>query len=66
MAGTNGFKRGYYESSMNIGGALSERINEVGADVVATDCGGCKLQIEQLANVEVIHPIIILDKTYFE
>jgi len=62
MAGTAGFKRRYYESSMSIGGALFERIKEVGAQVVATDCAGCKMQIEQGANVEVIHPIMLIEK----
>jgi len=64
MAGTVGFKHRYYESSMSIGSALSERIKEVSAQIVATDCGGCKMQIEQAANVEVTHPAILLDKAY--
>ena len=64
MAGTAGFKRRYYESSMSIGSALFQRIKEVNAQVVATDCGGCKMQIEQGADVEVTHPLIILDKAY--
>ncbi len=64
MAGTAGFKHHYYESSMTIGKALSERINEVNAQVVATDCAGCKMQIEHIANVEVTHPVVLLDKAY--
>ncbi len=64
MAGTAGFKRRYYESSMNIGSVLFQRIKEVNAQVVTTDCSGCKMQIEQGANVEVIHPLIILEKAY--
>ena len=66
MAGTAGFKCRYYESSMLIGSALFERIKEVGVQVVATDCGGCKMQIEQAANVEVIHPVMMLDKAYLD
>jgi len=64
MAGTAGFKRQYYDSSMSIGSELFQRIKEVNAQVVATDCGGCKMQIEQGANVAVTHPLIILDKAY--
>jgi len=64
MAGTAGFKRRYYDSSMNIGSELFQRIKEVNAQVVATDCGGCKMQIEQGADVKVIHPLIILDEAY--
>jgi len=59
-----GFKRRYYDSSMNIGSELFQRIKEVNAQVVATDCGGCKMQIEQGADVKVIHPLIILDEAY--
>ncbi|MFC1995065.1 heterodisulfide reductase-related iron-sulfur binding cluster [Chloroflexota bacterium] len=64
MAGTAGFKHRYYESSMSIGRALFERIQEIGVQVVATDCAGCKIQIEQATAVEVIHPIVILDRAY--
>jgi len=64
MAGTSGFKRRYYDSSMNIGSELFQRIKELNAQVVATDCAGCSMQMEQGADVEVIHPLILLDKAY--
>lgn len=64
MAGTAGFKRRYYDSSMSIGSELFQRVKEVNAQVLATDCAGCKMQIEQGANVEVTHPLILLDKAY--
>ncbi len=66
MSGTTGLKHRYYESSMSIGRALAERIKEVSAQVVTTDCGACKMQIEQAANVEVTHPAIILDNAYLD
>lgn len=62
MSGTAGFKRRYYETSIRIGRELFQKIKEVGAQIVATDCSSCKMQIEQAANVEVLHPIIILDR----
>jgi len=64
MAGAAGVKHEYYESSMIIGSALFKKIKEINAQIVATDCGACKLQIEQAAAVEVIHPITILDKAW--
>lgn len=64
MAGTAGFKRRYYDTSMSIGSELFQRVKEVNAQVVATDCAGCKMQIEQGADVEVTHPLILLDKAY--
>ncbi len=64
MAGTAGFKQRYYDSSMSIGSELFQRVKEVNAQVVATDCAGCKMQIEQGANVTVTHPLILLDKAY--
>jgi len=64
MAGTAGFRHRYYESAMRIGQALSERIEEVDVQMVATDCGGCKLQIEHLADVEVVHPLTLLERAY--
>jgi len=64
MAGTAGFRHRYYESSMGIGKALAERIEEVDAQILATDCGGCKLQMEQMTVGEVIHPVVLVDRAY--
>jgi Fe-S oxidoreductase len=64
MHGTAGFKRQYFEYSMAIGSKLSARIEELGTDLVVTDCGGCQLQIETIANTNVIHPAVLLNKAY--
>jgi len=64
MAGTAGFKHRYYDSSMSIGSELFQRIKELDAQVVTTDCAGCEMQMEQGAAVEVIHPLLLLDKAY--
>jgi len=64
MSGTAGFKRRNYESSMQIGASLFQRIEEVNAQVVATDCGGCKMQIEHGTGVEVKHPLTIINEAY--
>ena len=64
MAGTAGFRHRYYESAMGIGEALSERVEEVDAQILTTDCGGCKLQMEQMSDGEVLHPVVLIDKAY--
>lgn len=64
MAGTAGFKRRYYNSSMEIGSELFKRIRELDVQVLATDCAGCEMQMEQGSGVEVVHPITILDQAY--
>ena len=64
MTGTAGFRNRYYESSMRIGKALSGRIEDMDAKIVATDCGACKLQIKQMTDGEVTHPVILIDRAY--
>lgn len=64
MGGTAGFKRRYYDSSMAIGGPLWQRIEEIDAQLVATDCGGCRIQIEHAAKVKVVHPAVVLNEAY--
>jgi glycolate oxidase iron-sulfur subunit len=43
MAGTFSIK--YYETSKKIANKKIETIKESGADIVATDCPGCMIQI---------------------
>jgi glycerol-3-phosphate dehydrogenase subunit C len=64
MAGTAGFKRRYFNSSMKIGNALFQRIKELDVQVVATDCAGCEMQMEHGSGVEVVHPLTILNQAY--
>jgi glycerol-3-phosphate dehydrogenase subunit C len=64
MGGTFGMKSSNYKMSMEIGKSLFEEINSLETDLVATDCLGCKLQIQHGAGIEVIHPILLLRKAY--
>ena len=57
MGGTFGAKRGNYSMSIRIGQALFDGIAELAPDLVATDCPGCKLQIQQGTGLTVVHPI---------
>jgi glycerol-3-phosphate dehydrogenase subunit C len=64
MGGTFGAKRGNYSISMRIGQPLFDGIAELKPDLVATDCPGCQLQIQQGTGLTVIHPIEIVRRSY--
>ncbi len=63
IAGTYGFKKENYTTSQEIGAPLFRQIEEVAADIVATDCETCKWQIEMSTSTKVKHPISILAET---
>ena len=64
MGGTFGSKRGNYTKSMEIGQVLFEGITESATDLVATDCPGCNMQIQQGTGLAVTHPIDIIKQAY--
>ena len=64
MSGSYGFKGDKYDISMKIGENVFQRIAEVGADTVASDCGTCRLQIRHGSGKATCHPIEILAKAY--
>jgi glycerol-3-phosphate dehydrogenase subunit C len=64
MGGTFGIRRSHYRHSMAIGQPLFEAIRNSQSDVAATECFGCKLQIVHGTRMEVIHPILIMEKAY--
>jgi glycerol-3-phosphate dehydrogenase subunit C len=64
MAGMFGNKRNGFAMSMQIGEGLFEGIKESLADVVATDCPACKLQIEQGTGLNVTHLIVVTRDSY--
>jgi glycerol-3-phosphate dehydrogenase subunit C len=64
MGGTFGSKRINYTKSMEIGRALFEGIAESAADLVATECPGCNMQIRQGTGLAVTHPIEIVSRAY--
>ena len=57
IAGTYGFKKENYETSMAIGEKLFQSIREVNPDFVATDCETCRWQIEMGTGYPVRHPV---------
>lgn len=60
IAGTYGFKKEMYSSSMAIGKTLFDMIKEEKVDSVATDCETCKWQIETGTGLTVDNPISII------
>ena len=64
IAGTFGMKSQNYDLSMMVGKKLFEEIKKAGVDKVISSCGACKMQIEQGTEIEVIHPLYILNCAY--
>ena len=62
--GTWGFKREYYQLSMQVAEPLFRDIREYRPDRVATDCPLAGLQIAQGTGVEPRHPIQVLAEAY--
>ncbi|HEY42188.1 MAG TPA: hypothetical protein G4O18_10110 [Dehalococcoidia bacterium] len=64
MAGAYGYEKANYKLSREIAGKLYSEIEENPTDRIATDCGGCKLQIEAGTGRKAEHPIILLQESY--
>jgi glycerol-3-phosphate dehydrogenase subunit C len=62
MAGTYGFKKEKYELSKAIGSPVFQGIMDKDYQLVLTDCGTCKLQIEQNTGRKVLHPVQVMEK----
>lgn len=62
--GTWGFKKEYYELSLQVAKPLFDAITSAGAPVTATDCPLAALQIEQGTGRKATHPIQILADAY--
>lgn len=60
MAGTFGVKEEKFDLSLAIGGTMFENIERLGADVVASDCETCRMQVEQGSEALAIHPLTVV------
>ena len=65
-AGTYGFKKENYTTSMKIGAGLFQQIAAEQADLAVTDCETCKWQIEENTKLECIHPISLIAQAITE
>ena len=48
--GAGNFSMKYYDDSLAIGRQKAESIEKSGADIVATACPSCRMQLEELLN----------------
>ena len=60
MAGTMGFKKEKFDLSQKVGEPLFEAIKKSGLDLILSDCASCRMKIGKEANVNTVHPILIL------
>jgi glycerol-3-phosphate dehydrogenase subunit C len=64
IAGTFGMKKENFELSMKIGSTLFEEINRANPDLVLSGCGTCQIQINQGTNLNVIHPMKLINESF--
>ena len=64
MGGAYGYEKANYRLSKEIAAKLYADIADNPADRIVTDCGGCKLQIENGTGRKVEHPVIIFKEAY--
>ena len=64
ISGSYGFKKGKYEIGMSVGKELFRSIKSNNADVAASECGTCRVQIKHGTGIDVLHPVSVLKK-YF-
>lgn len=64
MGGSYGLKKVHFERSANIAQKVWQEVKAAQADVVATECGGCGLQIQAGTGMKIMHPMVLLNQAY--
>jgi glycerol-3-phosphate dehydrogenase subunit C len=64
MGGPSGLEKKNRKMSLEIAGKMIEDITESPADLLVTDCGSCKLQIEYGTGIQALHPVLLLHDAY--
>jgi len=64
IAGIMGFKKNFYNASIQMGSRLMAKIKQLDPDQLTTDCLSCRLQFNQMTHYPVHHPIEILCESY--
>ncbi|MCA9023712.1 MAG: anaerobic glycerol-3-phosphate dehydrogenase subunit C [Planctomycetaceae bacterium] len=64
MAGAFGLTQKHFQTSLEIGSALMQRMNEPDLQFGITECSSCKLQMQQLTTTPTIHPLKLLALSY--
>ncbi|HSL60896.1 MAG TPA: heterodisulfide reductase-related iron-sulfur binding cluster [Desulfotignum sp.] len=60
MGGHLGFKTGFHEHSLAIGGPLFDRLAAASGRTIVTDCLSCRMQLQQVFSRQVFHPLELL------
>lgn len=64
MGGSLGFKKDFYEASINLGKPLMQKIEAADPTAVVTDCLSCRLQFQQVLPFPVFHPLEMISRAY--
>jgi len=64
MGGTYGLARDRFWTSLRAGRGLLRRLRDGDIDIGATECGACRIQMEQGATMRTLHPIKLLSLGY--
>jgi glycerol-3-phosphate dehydrogenase subunit C len=64
LGGIYGFKKETYNISMAIGMNIARALRDFEAQVVVSDCEGCRIQIRNLTGLTAVHPVQILRDAY--
>ncbi|QTA79660.1 Cysteine-rich domain-containing protein [Desulfonema limicola] len=64
IAGIMGFKKDFYQASLDMGTPLMEKIKEINPEKLITDCLSCRIQFQHMLCYEVVHPIEIIKESY--
>jgi Fe-S oxidoreductase len=64
MAGTFGLGRQNYRTSLRVGLGLVSAMRSTGIEAGATECSGCRIQMEQGTSKPTVHPLKLLAKSY--
>lgn len=64
MGGTHGLGKGHFRSSLRAGRDLRKRLKGDDIEIGATECGACRIQMEQGLTKRTLHPIKLLSLGY--
>ena len=64
MAGAFGLARQNYRTSLRVGLGLVSAMRSSGIEAGATECSGCRIQMEQGTSKPTVHPVKLLAKSY--
>ncbi|MCF8074809.1 MAG: hypothetical protein K9K87_01375 [Desulfotignum sp.] len=60
MGGHLGFKTGFHDHSLAIGGPLFDRLAAASGRTLVTDCLSCRMQLQHMFSRQVFHPLELL------